>query len=878
MTTNHFTHGYDISFIGSGISTSFTLLHFINDIEKQKITRKTYIAIIDKYPEFNTGIPYGSRSGFSTLLITSLRNFLPEPELSEFIEWLNSNKKWLLEEFRKEGGELSKEWLSLHAKEIQNKEWEDIFIPRRFFGCYIDQKVKGKIKALEEQNLIHIDYVTSKVMDLEKDSETWRLILKNDTVITSKTVILAVGSLPTKYLWKNKSLIENKNLLFINEPYKPELNKTLYKIKKFLAERGGKETNVAIIGANASGLELLYKLNDDVDTASNMHKFTIISTQGLLPDSEIDWQKLRQYHPVNLKSLERKVSLTAKEIAEATFNDLENASDINLGAASTVGIVSSAFGSLLRKLDQEELENFACFFGNEIGRRQRCAGVHYSNTVKKLKENKRFDHIAGRFSDMKKQNDNEHLLEYLDTKTKQSKLLGIPVHIVINCVGSITLGMPKIPKLLKNLIHKKFIVPNRSNIGFRVNDHLEAFENLHVMGPLLAGNVIENKAVWHVEHCGRIIWLSRLLAAVLVEKQALPENRDQLELRVLRLRLEEDRLEYTRTIKNQWLGNPYYSYDYFSHHKSDMTEIIVFELKKGDESLAIMPMIKRIIPDTADNYFDVTSPYGYNGPLFKDQLELSTIDYFWKEVDTWYADNNIITEFVRFSLTGNYKNYSGQCTKTLKNVQGRLLDKFENQWLTFTAKVRNNYRRAVNHNLRFAIYENQEITQREIQVFYDIYVSTMIRNKAPNFLFFSLEYFTELVSNNSERFSLAMVYVDEIAVSTELIINHANIIHAFLGGTNAEYFTYRPNDFLRVEVIKWAIGKQKKFYILGGGIKDFDGLYKSKKSFFPKDEDVLFYTGRKIINHTAYKKCNERATDDTNTEITEFFPLYRKPD
>ena len=33
---------------------------------------------------------------FSTLLITSLKNFLPEPELSIFIEWLNENKTWLM--------------------------------------------------------------------------------------------------------------------------------------------------------------------------------------------------------------------------------------------------------------------------------------------------------------------------------------------------------------------------------------------------------------------------------------------------------------------------------------------------------------------------------------------------------------------------------------------------------------------------------------------------------------------------------------------------------------------------------------------------------------------------------------------------------------
>jgi hypothetical protein len=33
---------------------------------------------------------------------------------------------------------------------------------------------------------------------------------------------------------------------------------------------------------------------------------------------------------------------------------------------------------------------------------------------------------------------------------------------------------------------------------------------------LLAGNVIENNAVWHVEHCGRILWTSGLLSEKLI--------------------------------------------------------------------------------------------------------------------------------------------------------------------------------------------------------------------------------------------------------------------------------------------------------------------------------------------------------------------------
>ena len=54
--------------------------------------------------------------------------------------------------------------------------------------------------------------------------------------------------------------------------------------------------------------------------------------------------------------------------------------------------------------------------------------------------------------------------------------------------------------------------------ALNVNANLEASTNLHVIGPLLAGNIFEGKAVWHLEHCGRIMWLSKVLADRLINE------------------------------------------------------------------------------------------------------------------------------------------------------------------------------------------------------------------------------------------------------------------------------------------------------------------------------------------------------------------------
>jgi len=456
----------DISFIGSGISSSYTILHFLDLLDENVVEERIDITIIDKYSEFHTGIPYGT---------------------------------------------LALDWLSVHAIAIEDNNWDNLFIPRCFFGCYLNAKMESRIEELQEKGVLKVNYVKGEVIDLDRENEIYKLFFKEGKVIQSDKVVLSVGSLPKVYLWEKQNIIEKNNLLFINDSYDPKLEITLSKIKEFTSGRKGKQTNVFIIGANASALEMIYKLNDAEEIKLGIDNFFFISTQGILPDAVIDEIGKKTYAPFNLKSLITKDNISAKEIAEAAYKDLDYAESLGLKAATTVEIISKNFGVLLSKLTREELEEFACYYGNEIGRRQRCAGYHYIKTINNLKKENRFRHIAGRFEDLKK-SENEYQIEYLNTESKKSDICNDAAHIVINCIGGATFSDGGISGLLENIIQKGYGEPNNSQVGLKVNNSLEAFENLHVMGPLLAGNVCDNKAVWHVEHCGRIIALSCLLS------------------------------------------------------------------------------------------------------------------------------------------------------------------------------------------------------------------------------------------------------------------------------------------------------------------------------------------------------------------------------
>ena len=55
-------------------------------------------------------------------------------------------------------------------------------------------------------------------------------------------------------------------------------------------------------------------------------------------------------------------------------------------------------------------------------------------------------------------------------------------------------------------------VPTSSNHGFKVGDNFDVMAGFYINGPLLAGNVVKEMGIWHVEHCGRIISFAKKIA------------------------------------------------------------------------------------------------------------------------------------------------------------------------------------------------------------------------------------------------------------------------------------------------------------------------------------------------------------------------------
>ncbi len=276
-------------------------------------------------------------------------------------------------------------------------------------------------------------------------------------------------------------------------------------------------------------------------------------------------------------------------------------------------------------------------------------------------------------------------------------------------------------------------------------------------------------------------------------------------------------------------------------------------------------------------YYDIITPYGYGGPKAHNVVDITKLVGAYKSAFYKFCkERNIICEFIRFHLFDNVdvrENYYGDTVHLLDNVVVDTTGDFESKiWMNYDYKVRKNVKKAMKNGLEIVIENNLE----HLDSFLSIYNDTMDRNNAVDYYYFDRKYFENIAKLLPSNYMYFHVLKDGKIVSTELVLCSEDYAYSFLGGTFTEYYEFRPNDFLKNEIIKWCNQTGKKKFILGGGYHKDDGIYKYKRCFTP-DSDVPFYVGRYIFTQEVYDKVVEtrKELDKKFDAETVYFPKYR---
>jgi nucleoside diphosphate kinase len=278
----------------------------------------------------------------------------------------------------------------------------------------------------------------------------------------------------------------------------------------------------------------------------------------------------------------------------------------------------------------------------------------------------------------------------------------------------------------------------------------------------------------------------------------------------------------------------------------------------------LYPFLLRELPFGAEGA-DILTPYGYGGAFCTGDADP---DGFWEAFDAWAAEQGVVSELVRFSLfRERLLPYPGEREQRLVNVVRDLGPDEDELWMDYEHKVRKNVKKARRSGLRVEIDE----TGARLDEFLRLYEHTLARREAHDRYLFQRDFFERIRDRLAGLFVYAHVLDGDRIVSTELALLSATSAYSFLGGTHEDAFALRPNDLVKVELIRWAKAAGKQRFVLGGGFEADDGIFRYKRSFAPHGL-MPFEIGTRVLRPDAYAELTERAGGPREPG---FFPAYR---
>ncbi len=501
--------GLDLAIVGAGAAGTFTLLHVLRALAADPPRDPVRIAVIEQSGEFFAGTAYGSRSGQRALLITPLAEFVPAAERAGFLAWLDANRDRLVEQVRLDCAELSRETVTSLEGPLTEAEWDSLYLPRCFFGMYLQQRASTAIEAARRDRNAEVRLLATTVVGVEPRPAGVRLVLGDDTSVGAATVVLAVGAPPARDLPGFDAA--PAAVVAVPDPLTPSLDHHLQR----LSGDDDRPLRILLEGANATALEFIYHLCDEPGLEPRIERLTILSSQGTLPGvlgarADSPWVPER-----TLRLVDQDV-VSAALLAEALDADLDHAQAAGVPVAATVAPVAAALGMLVPRLDHDGKSEFARRHGMQLGRRQRRAGRRYLAALEALARTGRVTHLAGDYLGVEACG-SEVTLRYRPAGSTTPTVSAETFDVLVNCTGPASIGQG-MPSALLDSLADAGVQVNDSARGLVVDDDFAAAPGVFVMGPLLAGNVIRDQPVWHVEHCGRIEGFAAALAGTLVTR------------------------------------------------------------------------------------------------------------------------------------------------------------------------------------------------------------------------------------------------------------------------------------------------------------------------------------------------------------------------
>jgi hypothetical protein len=305
---------------------------------------------------------------------------------------------------------------------------------------------------------------------------------------------------------------------------------------------------------------------------------------------------------------------------------------------------------------------------------------------------------------------------------------------------------------------------------------------------------------------------------------------------------------------------------------------VAFYAEHGSQQLLI-PLLVRDIPRSngAAAWKDVTSPYGYPGPL---ATEPDNYGALWSCLEAFApvaTRHRIVSGFLRLHpILGISADLFAPHARVVRHGEIVYFD-LRRSLPELAADMRTNHKRNI-RALEKAGFNCRIDDWTRYQEFGPIYRDTMTRVAAEQFYFFSDEYFVDLQQMLGGRLHFCTVVAPDGALAAAGLFTAVNaIVEYHLGATAADFLGMAPSKLMFETAIRWSHGKGEGVLNLGGGVGAGGGsLFEFKAGF--GGLRAAYHTVRMVFDQQVYDEltyAGPRASAETSADG--YFPAYRRP-
>ena len=287
------------------------------------------------------------------------------------------------------------------------------------------------------------------------------------------------------------------------------------------------------------------------------------------------------------------------------------------------------------------------------------------------------------------------------------------------------------------------------------------------------------------------------------------------------------------------------------------------KMQNGEYEIAVCSQADKIwiypyilLPIEGTAYFDISSPYGYAGPVSNSTEIASRAEELFL---TYISDKQtVVTEFVRYHYLYNEQNFF---QKEITNLLNRrvVLVPTQNQediWMKeFSGTNRNLVRKLEKESFTWSV---SPFIKEDVPAFDEAYRTNMIHSGASDFYFFSQEFYAEMIDRLGEKLLLAKVEKEDEIYSSALFFISGGIVTYYLSARNLNYPKVPGSNLLLSKMAFWAQENGMNILNFGGGLSldESDYLFKFKSNFGKQIKD--FTIGKRIHQPELYKELQNQ--------------------